>query len=917
MPEKKQPRSLSPFRDSWKLYRKANWFGTLPLPAKKKNPPPTGFTGHAAPWPQKAEFERWLNGEDADKYRRGNICLRLGGVDSEYEVIGIDVDHYLKGDKEKRGGEQLQALENAHGPLPDTWISSARTDGVSGIRYYRVPRGLAFRGQVEKDIECIQKGHRFAVVWPSFNPDSQSDYWWFPPGTPLTTQGRLAWTPGEIPDAKQLPLLPDQWIDFLTRGRMEAGKVEIDMDSSVDDIYAWADEKFGKDEDMCFRMKEKAETHVKKIETEATSHPLLIAAHRNIFHLACEGHKGWASAVNMIEQAFVKVVTERDKRSIDELRGEIFRSRINGLRKAKATVDAKIAAGAEGVPARDLECGSNDDQGIPLLGGSASPPGSNLFDIPRKQSSPASEYRQNDDGNADHFIDIWSDANVGPAVRYVEGYGWLIWHNGDHGERQPHWEVDPEGQGTMRQMFRYVRDKQEDYAENLHVDYVNAARALAQQTPGVSAQDVRDAKSAWSAWNKFAQSSGNNRNADNAIKAIRTHAGICVDINKLDARPELLGVANGVIELNPDGAKLRPAEPEDYITLNTGVPWLDPKEIPNTGQKLWNDYLDKFLPDQEYRKVVQMILGHALIGGNPHKKLIFFHGPTNTGKSVLASMLNEVLGDYAKMVNKTIFQNHKLNPILAEALSKRVVILNEISGDNRNGFAPDVIKSLSGGSDTVQAELKGKNATVDKIPMFLSIVVTNVAPSIEGLDKALIERIRVINFDHSEENPDDTIAARMRRESPVAVLNWLIEGYNLYCKQGRRFPEHERMLQATKSFTSSMDMIAAFIEDEVETHTHMGRVNVRWQDSPEWVLTPAQMNTAYEQWCETNKIPHKERISQYRLTSRLQELGFIYRQARIQKKSSKYFLGVKLKHKQFGTNVKPDGSLNIPGITGD
>lgn len=353
----------TPFRSTWRAYRKANWFGTLPLPPRKKNPPPTGFTGYNAPWPQSRDINEWL----ADPARReANICIRLGGVDDDYEVIAIDVDHYRKGDKDKRGGEQLDALENAHGKLPPTWVSSSRTDGVSGKRFYRVPRGFAFRGQVDKDIEVIQKGHRFAVVWPSFNPDSQAVETWFPPGAPLTAEGRKLWN-GEIPDATKLEILPKKWIDYLTRGRMRAGKVEIDMDSSVDQMFSWSYQNFGLDKPMCSRMRENMEKHIKLIQEEATSHPRIVNAHMNLLHLAAEGHQGWDSAIQRVDQAFSKVCQERDKRSAEELRGEIFRSLINGLRKVKGRVDANIAAGAQGVTARDLECEEDDGYTVPTL----------------------------------------------------------------------------------------------------------------------------------------------------------------------------------------------------------------------------------------------------------------------------------------------------------------------------------------------------------------------------------------------------------------------------------------------------------------------------------------------------------------------------------------------------------------------
>lgn len=333
---------LRPFGTAAPLYRHAHWFGVLPLPPKRKNPPPTGYTGKAAPWPEPATVKRWC-----EQQPTGNIALRLAGVDDDHEVIGIDVDDYLKGGKQKNGGAQLKAIESEiNCELPPTWVSSARTDGKSGIRYFRVPRGLRFRGKAADDIEIIQKRHRFAVVWPSINPDTGGTvYWWFPPGAPLTEDGRALWD-GVIPDARSLPMLPDAWIDFLTHGRVKETDDPMDMESSPDAIYEWAYAALGLDEPLCFRMREKTELHLRLIRDEATSHDKLTNAHMNIFRLATEGHRGWDSAALKVEAEFKRVCAERSKRTADEVRREVIRSRTNGLRKAKGICDQRVAISA-------------------------------------------------------------------------------------------------------------------------------------------------------------------------------------------------------------------------------------------------------------------------------------------------------------------------------------------------------------------------------------------------------------------------------------------------------------------------------------------------------------------------------------------------------------------------------------------
>jgi hypothetical protein len=164
----------------------------------KKYPPPSAFTGHGKPDPSGADVEAWLDGPEAAY----NIGLRLPPG-----VLGLDVDAYPG----KRGGEIFAELTAAYGPLPATWITTARTDGVSGIRLFRVPlhidgHEINWPGEAGKHIELIQHGHRYAVVWPSINPEAAgARYRWIAaPGHSMRE--------GDIPKVDELPWLPEAWL---------------------------------------------------------------------------------------------------------------------------------------------------------------------------------------------------------------------------------------------------------------------------------------------------------------------------------------------------------------------------------------------------------------------------------------------------------------------------------------------------------------------------------------------------------------------------------------------------------------------------------------------------------------------------------------------------------------------------------
>jgi P4 family phage/plasmid primase-like protien len=836
-------------------------------------------------------------------------------VSKDYEVIGIDVDHYTSGGKEKRGGDQLKTLEERLGILPATWISSARTDGTSGIRYYRVPRGLAFRGKIDKDIECIQKGHRFAVVWPSKHPDGGT-YTWFEPNADLTIPPAKV----EIPDARKLPELPESWLRFLTQDKMSASDVErIDMDSSVDEIYKWADATFHGDSDteMCSTMGKKLDGHKKSIEEDATSHDKIVNAHFNLLSLAAEGHLGWVKAVNEIEQFWVDDVISRDKRSRDELVHEIWRSRTNALRKIKAKVDGRVAIGAAGVDSSCQVTGLCGNKGQSLAGvvslvtgqpngGTGDP----LDDVPRGATGPVGEYRMNDDGNAEHFVDMFSSISggIGASVRYAKGRGWIVWHEGDN----PHWELDQDGDQEMRRMWQMVRNAQENYVDNaLYPAYIADLTNFQNGTGGITANDVKASKTKYEKWRRFSEISGNNRNAESAILAVASRPGVSIDLNVLDANPYLIGVKNGVLELDGENVRLRKARAIDYITLNTGVPWEKPSDF---ASGLWRNYLSTFLPDPELQRAVQVILGHCLVGGNPEKVLVVLKGGTNTGKSTMIAVIEAALGEYAGSINPTVFQSHKFNATLVGALPKRIVMCSEF--EESDNLSAAMIKRITGGNDVITQEVKFSNAVVSGVPQFVAILPTNETPAIEGNDEALKNRLLVIPFDVTPAKIDKQASTIVRNTCATAVLHWLVEGYMEYRRLGF-LPRVTAMEEATEEFTAELDEVATFARDVLQSHSD--RKKIHHLNMPEeWCVQSGNLYARFEQWWRDNKMPEHQKPSIIRFVRRMKALGFQCVQRKIVDTNGKFWVGVKIKSR-IDRDVIPMGqslSTVVSSLTG-
>jgi len=154
-------------------YREAGYAGVIPIGRKpaEKSPPLSGYTGWAGVDPSGADVQTWVDGREGAR----NIGWHI-----PRGFVGVDVDAYHRGD------ESLRKLEDKIGrPLPSTWTSTARgQESVTRHHFYRadLPDGRTWRDHPGAGIDSLHVGHRYAMVWPSVNPDcSMATVCWYDP----------------------------------------------------------------------------------------------------------------------------------------------------------------------------------------------------------------------------------------------------------------------------------------------------------------------------------------------------------------------------------------------------------------------------------------------------------------------------------------------------------------------------------------------------------------------------------------------------------------------------------------------------------------------------------------------------------------------------------------------------------------
>ncbi len=854
----KQPRfigSANPFT-GWAQKYLSLGFAPIPLPPRRKNPPPTGWTGHNRPIVNEQQLSKWLNGKDLKfKPDKANIALRLNTIEDEtgelWDIIGIDVDHHPEDkDDPKNGGPQLEYLESIYGILPETWISSARTNGVAGIRFYLAPTGLMWRGDCGKggdDIDIISKNYRFAVCFPSTNPDANDrQYWWYPPGFApdgdIESIDRNVY--GMIPNPKDLPKLPDLWIEFLTNNRIKDVGVPMDMDTKADRLVEWARRNFAPNDTMCEYISVTLDQWKAKLDESNKSHNVLTDA---VYHMllcgATEGHTGWGKACREFEKTYFTTVLDRNKRSPEAAKAEIKRSREGALRRIKGQADEKLSKG-EGFFDLTDACDLVDK-----MVGEIPKAAKDIGDgWPKTKAEDPNKYELNDDGNAKQWLDLHQE-----IVLYVSNVigKWILWD----GSR---WHVDSTD-SIAKHLFRRVKQRQYKYAQYLRGEAVKVAG-----TPR-----FKEAMVLVKRWDQHALNSGNIANIGRALDAAKSvRQGVSIKAEQLDADRRALGVSNGVIHFDRNGGvALTGHDKKLLITKNTGVPYIPLAEQKNhkdaqvrQGYALFKDFLERFIrPSISDFDYFQKMCGSTLLGEGSNKFAIFFWGPTNTGKSTMLRLMLNSVGEYGDMRNPDIFKSAKLNPALASALPMRLIGVSEL-GDNE--INSDLFKEITGG-DKITCELKNKNDLVSDYAQFTIFVTTNGVPRVPKEDTAFRSRLRVIEFKHQADESERTKGKERQqllyKKGQMACLAWLVEGCARSVSEGLE-PIPEEIALATEEFGARLSDVGVFAREWLTYES-------------EGFVSNEDLLFHFETWAQINNFDIRG-WSQTKLTQRLKDLGF-------------------------------------------
>lgn len=397
------------------------------------------------------------------------------------------------------------------------------------------------------------------------------------------------------------------------------------------------------------------------------------------------------------------------------------------------------------------------------------------------------------------------------------------------------------------------------------------ARALWQEIQYANGQEDRDARIA------HAKKSGGCDRLNAMVTIARRLPGVAVRSKDIDNHPWLLNVSNGTVEIKKmgTGKELREHRRADFITKIINAPYVPGADCP-----AWMEFLNLIMGgNQNLIRYLQVCIGYCLSGDTSERALFVPWGSGANGKSTFLIAIHELFGEYAMKTPAATLVDRKANGIpndIARLQGARFVYASETKEGCK--LSEDTIKDLTGGEVLTARFMRGE--FFEFSPNFKLWLATNHRPVINGTDKGIWDRIKLIPFIVripdvvTEPVSREEVLNRFRAEQS-GILAWALEGARLYLQAGH-IPEPPEVTTATSAYRDDMDTLAQFL-DEYTTHTA----------SPDFTVRAGVLYECFKVWAEANG---EYVISQKVFSNRILERGYIRKKT----PAGKVFLNLKL-----------------------
>lgn len=298
--------------------------------------------------------------------------------------------------------------------------------------------------------------------------------------------------------------------------------------------------------------------------------------------------------------------------------------------------------------------------------------------------------------------------------------------------------------------------------------------------------------------------------------------------------------------------KLLPHSPDRPVTKFFDADWVS--DDVNYGH--WDGFLTRSIPVKSSREYLQMVTGAAMMGSSKLRIIPNLYGPPGSGKSVFINTmfkLGKEGAGYAcmpdsKAVVKVSGQNFEQDSFKG----RRFIGISEPSHTEK--IDDDFLKKYTG---DVWVETRTLNVKSSGwVPQGVCFVASNSPLRINTRDKAIVERVQLIEFpiEFEAEIPGITHVPEERRMVPDLeekiledrgrILTWIVKGMVEFVRAGQKLRPPAEVVAKRNEIVTDSSTALRWVEDYVDT----GYVSLDFTVEPQECLSVDDAYAEYTVW---------------------------------------------------------------------
>jgi P4 family phage/plasmid primase-like protien len=443
-----------------------------------------------------------------------------------------------------------------------------------------------------------------------------------------------------------------------------------------------------------------------------------------------------------------------------------------------------------------------------------------------------------------------------------------------------HWEVSDQGICIRRILSTEVASEYLRYANecNQKIMQINASSDSESENDNIVKALEEKVKSA----NKIASSLKTTGFKDNVVKECSELFFDTSFMDKLDNNLMLIGVQNGVIDL--ERREFREGRPDDYISKRCKVNYIEPDYTDvDFSQKVEfvMNFFKQILPIESVRKYLLYRFASCLTG-HDDEKFPILKGTGGNGKTILLEFMQEVFGEYACTVSTSIFTQRSgsssaASPEIARIRGVRLISAEETEEGSSINVAK--MKELTGGNKITTRRLF---EDIEEFkPQAHWFLVCNNLPKITSDDGGTWRRVRIVDFPSSfVEDPSDPVYEGtpyvFQRDETIgqklydcreAFFSHLFHHYYFEYKKLGCIREPAEVMMQTNSYRQENDLFFQYIKERiVKNPTNILKISEVYGDFRYWfkevgIDAKLPSNKEFKAYFEKKYGPHGSSVA--------------------------------------------------------